>query len=257
MSSHPSTFAEYETSYRSFLKELAEVSPTMAEACFLKGSAPASIQFFQHCFSMDADFQTKQPFDVETILNVREELREGYGDRLSEFMCDGEYGVFMGAIEGANGEVIEIDLMSSYEHTDPSRFSKAGKLEGFDCMNKGDYIKEKASGCLVTRCEPKDLFHLAVMCRQDPIIDNFVKNGIGNISKNKDTAEALSVNLKAIREELENPDELLSELLEPREGKSSVTPGQAIDLADDLLEIVSPNLEQTEPEHNFEMTVSE
>lgn len=249
----PESFEDYESTYRKFLSDVAEASPTLAEKCYLKGSAPASVQFFQHTFSMDADFQTKEVFDVDTILTVREELRESLGDRVKEFMVDGEYGSFMGALEMEDGSLIEIDLMSSFEDIDPSKFSSAGKLEGFDCVGKGEYIKAKAADCLKSRSEPKDLIHLASICSQDPAIDNFVKQGIGRISKDPDTAEALDLHLHEIAEDLANPREEVAELLSPKEGKRVADIDEIREFNQDLIAIVSENLEkQKEPEFSEE-----
>lgn len=252
MTSHPTTFQEYETSFRGFLRDLAKSSPTLSKKAYLKGSSAASLQFFNHTFSMDADFETKEVFDVDTILQVRDDLKQHYGDRFQIFQSDSEYGILMGAIEHTDGRVIEIDLMSSFESVDPDSFSSKGQLEGFDCANRGQYVKAKASDCLVNRSEPKDLIHLSAMCKQDELIDSFVRRGIANISKDPMVAEMLRDNISEIQELLNSPDELTQELLEPREGKCHVDRIDVVDFGNDLIEIVTPNIEYSKPNTNIE-----
>lgn len=235
-----SSFAAYEKSYRSFLRELGEASPCLRSHFVLAGSAPASIQYMQHTFSGDADFYTKAGLSEEHVFEARKELRKALGDRFKEDSYEPEYGYLQGALECKDGHLFEVDLKCSEQDQDPESFSPKGQIEGFDCGGLGSYINAKVHGCLVGRNEPKDVYHLAVASKISPRIQKYVSEEVKKISQDDMDREALTDNLEYAKEVFQNPDPQMAELMADRPGKQSVSRDRALEFASGLFREIHP-----------------
>lgn len=158
------------------LETLKDRCPRLRRACYWAGTSCIAAEELHHRGSFDLDFHTRRAMvDTRPLLA---ELQGAFGEGFELVQAPDEFGSgFRGILTLASGESIAVEVLSSFEETQPSELVKATLVPAFRRITLRRYVQDKVQ-CIVERAEARDLVDLRATLTLRPELEAFMRNAV-------------------------------------------------------------------------------
>lgn len=160
------------------LETLKDRCPRLARACYWAGTSCIAAEELHHRRSFYLDFHTRRAMvDTRPLLA---ELQGAFGERFELLQAPDEFGSgFRGILKLDSGESITIEVLSSFQDTQPSELVTAALVPAFRRITLRRYVQDKVQ-CIVERAEARDLVDLRATLTLRPELEGFIRNAVAD-----------------------------------------------------------------------------
>ena len=160
------------------LETLKDRCPRLARSCYWAGTSCIAAEELHHRRSFDLDFHTRRAMvDTRPLLA---ELQGAFGEGFELLQAPDEFGSgFRGILKLDSGESITIEVLSSFQDTQPTELIKATLVPAFRRITLRRYVQDKVQ-CIVERAEARDLVDLRATLRLRPELEGFIRNAVAH-----------------------------------------------------------------------------
>ena len=108
------------------------------------------------------------------------ELQGAFGEGFELLQAPDEFGSgFRGILTLDSGESITIEVLSSFQDTQPSELVTAALVPAFRRITLRRYVQDKVQ-CIVERAEARDLVDLRATLTLRPELEGFIRNAVAD-----------------------------------------------------------------------------